>query len=71
MNRTWLTLIIVGILFLGVTVFWELYQNLSGAKSNVDVTVIEYQRGTLLTPVTEKHLTSDSKYISEFANLVE
>ena|SRR5260221_881661 len=64
MNRSWLTLIIIGVIVLFVAVGWEIYQNASGNRSNITVTVIEYQRKTLFSPIVEKHLSSDPIYIS-------
>lgn len=72
MNKSWLTLIILGVLFLVAAIAWEAYQNFSGARSNIDITLIDYQRDTLFTPTLEKHLSSDPRYINrqdEFSKL--
>ena len=67
MNKSWITLIILGILFLAAAIGWEAYQNFSGARSNIDTTLIEYQRDTLFSPKLEKHLTTDPRYINQLS----
>lgn len=57
----------MGIVFLVAAVGWEAYQNFSGARSNIDTTLIEYQRTTLFSPKLEKHLTSDPRYINQLS----
>jgi hypothetical protein len=64
MNKSWILLIIMGLVFLAAAIGWEAYQNFSGARSNIDISVIEYQRETLLSPRLEKHLTTDPAYIN-------
>ena len=64
MNKSWLLLIVIGVIFLGAAIAWEYYQNVSGSRSNIDVSIIEYQRGTLFSPTLEKHLTTDPNYIT-------
>ncbi len=68
MNRSWIILIITGVLFLAGAVAWEAYQNFSGARSNIDTTLIEYQRSTLFSKNLEKHITSDTRYINQLSN---
>jgi len=68
MNKSWISLIIIGILFLAGAIAWEAYQNFSGARSNIDTTLIEYQRETLFSKNLEKHMTSDTRYINQLSN---
>ncbi len=65
MNRSWLTLMIMGIVFLIAAVAWEAYQNFSGARSNIDISIVEYQRDSLFSPRLEQHLSSDPKFITQ------
>lgn len=65
MNRSWLTLVVIGILFLIATVGWELVQNLSGNRSNVVITVIDYQRDTLFSNQVKNHIESDKEYLTQ------
>lgn len=69
MNKSWLTLIIMGMIFLAAVIGWEAYQNFSGARSNIDLTIVEYQRDSLFSPRLEKHLTSDPRYINQLSSL--
>lgn len=69
MNKSWLTLIIMGLVFLAAVIGWEAYQNFSGSRSNIDLTIVEYQRDSLFSPRLEKHLTSDPRYINQLSSL--
>lgn len=63
MNKSWLTLMGIGMIVLVVAVGWELYQNVSGNRSNISVTVVDFQRNTLFSPVVEKHLSNDPNFL--------
>jgi hypothetical protein len=67
MNKSWLLLIVAGLGFLFAVIGWEAYQNFSGARSNIDLSLIEYQRDSLFNPTLEKHLSSDSRYINQLS----
>jgi len=69
MNKSWLLLIVMGIFFLVAAIGWEAYQNISGSRSNIDVTLVEYQRESLFSNTLEKHLTSDPRYINQLSTL--
>lgn len=71
MNKSWLALIIIGVLFLLGVIGWEAYQNLSGARSNINIALIEYQRETLFSPGLEAHLNSDTKFIERESSTEE
>lgn len=64
MNKSWIILIILGILFLSAVIGWEAYQNFSGARSNIDTTLVEYQRESLISPKLENHIKLDPNYIN-------
>ncbi len=68
MNKSWILLIITGVLFLAGAIAWEAYQNFSGARSNIDTTLVEYQRETLFSKKLEDHITSDPRYINQLSN---
>ena len=62
MNKTWKLLIAIGVVFLLVVIGWEIFQVVSGGRSNFDLSVIEMDRSNLFTENIEKHLTSDRNY---------
>jgi len=62
MNKTWLNLIILGIIFLMVAISWELYQDSAGYRSKIDYTVLEYPQSKLLYPKLEQHILNDQNF---------
>jgi len=64
MNKTWLNLIIAGVIILVATIAWEIYQDNTGYRSHIDTSVSQYQQKTLLSPNVEKHIVNDP----DFAN---
>ena len=65
MNRSWIILIIIGSVFLITTVGWEIFQNVSGNRSNVVITIIDYQRNTLFSPEMKEHMQSNKDFITQ------
>lgn len=62
LNKTWLYLILIGLVFLIAFVIWEITQLQTNLRTNLNVT--EYSRDILLNQKTKDHLKSDP----EFAN---
>lgn len=62
MNKSWLNLIILGVVILVAAIAWEIYQDNSGYRSKIDTTVTEYKQTTLLNPKLEQHLVNDPDY---------
>lgn len=55
-NKLFLYLIIIAIVTLVALIVWEYYQVASGARSQVDTTVVKLSRDTLFTPNVENHI---------------
>ncbi len=62
MNKSWSLLIIFGIIFLVVAVGWEIYSISTGARSNIDTTLVEYNKDTLFSKKFENHLLTDPSF---------
>ena len=67
MNKSWLTLIIVGLIVLFVAFGWEIYQTTSGNRSNITISVVDFQRKTLFSGALEKHIISDPVFLNKNA----
>lgn len=65
MNKSWLILIIIGGIFLITTVGWEIFQNVSGNRSNIVITIIDYQRNTLFSPEMRNHMQSKKDFLTQ------
>lgn len=59
-NKVFLYLIIIAVLTLVALIGWEYYQIASGARSQVDTTVIKLDRDTLFTSNVESFIESKS-----------
>ncbi len=62
MNKTWILLIVLGVVFLVVAVGWEVYQSVSGNRSTINTEIVEYSRNTLLSPKLENFLNTDPDF---------
>jgi flagellar basal body-associated protein FliL len=58
LNKSWLAIIIFGVIFLLGTVAYSLFQSFSGADSDFTQLVNEFPRGSLLTGNVEEHLSN-------------
>lgn len=65
MNRTWLILIVIGTIFLIANVGWEIFQSASGNRSNVVITILDYQRDSLFSPQVKNHIEEDRDFITQ------
>ena len=64
MNKTWLNLIVLGVIFLVLAIGWEIYQDSAGYRSKIDTTLTEYSQSNLINPSLEKHILSDPNFNS-------
>jgi hypothetical protein len=56
LNRSWLALIFVGIVFLVGYIGFSIYQSYFSAEEEFNPTIVEFERSILISPKLEEHL---------------
>ncbi len=59
-NKYFMYLTVIAIITLIALIGWEYYQIVSGARSQVDTTIVKLPRNTLFTPNVENFIQSKS-----------
>lgn len=56
LNKSWLYLILIGVLALVFTLGWEVYQISTGSRSKFELTINPITNPNLISPGLEEHL---------------